>query len=264
VGGRHDRLLMYLNVSRWSYPFGGRTGTLTACCRALFGSTDLLAAGRRRLWSRYSLRSDRGALGAPAPFQRNLIRLGPPRLLWATRRRFDPSSSPSARLAGAYSRRLAQRLSGTNLIIDGALPESGPTRTAKVRCRVTRWLAPATVHTVSVAGMVMKDGHPLMPFGIMGGHFQPMGQSLFLTNHFEFGLDIQEALDLPRLFPRDGRVEVERGIPGDSVARLAALGHRCEQVVNPHGGGQAIFIDRDRGWFVGGSDPRKDGCALGY
>ena len=119
------------------------------------------------------------------------------------------------------------------------------------------------MHTI-IPGMVMKDGHPLMPFGIMGGHFQPMGQSLFLTNHFEFGLDIQEALDLPRLFPRDGRVEVERGIPGDSVARLAALGHHCEQVVNPHGGGQAILIDQDRGWFVGGSDPRKDGCALGY
>jgi len=119
------------------------------------------------------------------------------------------------------------------------------------------------MHTI-IPGMVMKDGHPLMPFGVMGGHFQPMGQSLFLTNHFEFGLDIQEALDLPRLFPRDGKLEVEHGIPSASLARLVALGHQCEQVRNPHGGGQAIFIDQDRGWFVGGSDPRKDGCALGY
>jgi gamma-glutamyltranspeptidase/glutathione hydrolase len=119
------------------------------------------------------------------------------------------------------------------------------------------------MHTI-IPGMVMKDGQPLMPFGVMGGHFQPMGQTLFLTNHFEFGLDIQEALDLPRLFPRNEKLEVERGISRETVARLVALGHQCEQVSNPHGGGQAILIDRERGWFVGGSDPRKDGCALGY
>lgn len=119
------------------------------------------------------------------------------------------------------------------------------------------------MHTI-IPGMVMKDGHPLMPFGVMGGHFQPMGQSLFLTNHFEFGLDIQEALDLARLFPRDGKVQVERGIPALALGALRALGHQCEEIHNPHGGGQAILIDRERGWFVGGSDPRKDGCALGY
>ncbi len=119
------------------------------------------------------------------------------------------------------------------------------------------------MHTI-IPGMVMNGGHPLMPFGVMGGHFQPMGQSLFLTNHFEFGLDIQEALDLARLFPRDGKVQVERGIPARALEALRALGHQCEEIGNPHGGGQAILIDRERGWFVGGSDPRKDGCALGY
>ncbi len=53
----------------------------------------------------------------------------------------------------------------------------------------------------------------------MGGHFQPMGQTLFLSNLFEFGLDVQEAIDLPRLFPQAGKVQVERGIPGDVVDR---------------------------------------------
>jgi gamma-glutamyltranspeptidase/glutathione hydrolase len=112
--------------------------------------------------------------------------------------------------------------------------------------------------------MAMRDGQAVMPFGVMGGHFQPMGQSLFLANHFEYGLDVQEALDAPRLFPYLGKVQVERGIPEAVVARLNALGHDCEAVEKPHGGGQAILIDRARGCLVGGSDPRKDGCAMGY
>ena len=56
------------------------------------------------------------------------------------------------------------------------------------------------MHTI-IPGMVMQDGQPVMPYGVMGGHFQPMGHSLFLTNMLEYGLDIQEAIDLPRLFP---------------------------------------------------------------
>lgn len=125
------------------------------------------------------------------------------------------------------------------------------------------------MHTI-IPGMVMQDGpgglEPVMPYGVMGGHFQPMGQTLFLTNHFEFGLDVQEAIDCPRLFPSpaQGVVEVERSIPTEVVDRLDRLGHRCALVEKPHGGGQAILMDRKRGVLVGGSDPRKDGCALGY
>jgi len=91
-----------------------------------------------------------------------------------------------------------------------------------------------------------------------------MGQSLFLTNMFEYGLDIQQALDLPRIFPSGGKVEAERGIPAGVVAALKAMGHATVDVLRPHGGGQAIWIDHDRGCLVGGSDPRKDGMALGY
>jgi gamma-glutamyltranspeptidase/glutathione hydrolase len=119
------------------------------------------------------------------------------------------------------------------------------------------------LHTI-IPGMVMKDGQALMPYGVMGGRFQPMGQTLFLTNHFEFGLDVQEAIDFPRLMPQDGKVQVERGIPGAVVDRLNRLGHDCVLTDKPHGGGQAILIDREKGCLVGGSDPRKDGCAMGY
>jgi gamma-glutamyltranspeptidase/glutathione hydrolase len=119
------------------------------------------------------------------------------------------------------------------------------------------------MHTI-IPGMVMKNGAAIMPYGVMGGHYQPMGQTLFLANHFEYGLDVQEALDAPRLFPLAGKVQVERGISTATIDRLNRLGHDCVRVDKPHGGGQAILIDRDRGCLVGGSDPRKDGCALGY
>jgi gamma-glutamyltranspeptidase/glutathione hydrolase len=59
-------------------------------------------------------------------------------------------------------------------------------------------------------------------------------------------------------------VQVEHGIPLDVVDRLARLGHEIEAIERPHGGGQAIWIDRARGCLIGGSDPRKDGMALGY
>ncbi len=119
------------------------------------------------------------------------------------------------------------------------------------------------MHTI-IPGMLTKDGEAVMPFGVMGGHFQPMGQSWFLGNLLEYGLDIQQALDLPRLFPSGGKLEVERGIPRATVDLLAAMGHTPTGVERPHGGGQAIWIDRARGTLVGGSDPRKDGMALGY
>jgi gamma-glutamyltranspeptidase/glutathione hydrolase len=63
---------------------------------------------------------------------------------------------------------------------------------------------------------------------------------------------------------RVGKVQQERSVPPDVAAKLAALGHDCEAVDKSHGGGQAILIDRARGCLVGGSDPRKDGCAMGY
>ncbi len=119
------------------------------------------------------------------------------------------------------------------------------------------------MHTI-IPGMVTKNGRAVMPYGVMGGHFQPMGQTLFLTNHFDYGLDIQESLDLARIFPRLGRVQAEHGIPASMREALTRMGHAVDVVDKPHGGGQAIWIDHDRGVLIGGSDPRKDGMALGY
>ncbi len=119
------------------------------------------------------------------------------------------------------------------------------------------------MHTI-IPGMLTRDGEAVMPFGVMGGHFQPMGQSLFLTNHIDYGLDVQEALDLPRVLALGGKVEAERGVPQSVLDRLARLGHQVVGIDLPHGGGQAIRIDRARGVLIGGSDPRKDGVALGY
>jgi gamma-glutamyltranspeptidase/glutathione hydrolase len=99
---------------------------------------------------------------------------------------------------------------------------------------------------------------------VMGGHYQPVGQSWFLDNFLRYGLDIQEAIDFPRIFGYQGPVEAERGFASSVTDGLRALGHNVQQAVGPHGGGQAIYIDHVRGVLVGGSDPRKDGLALGY
>ena len=119
------------------------------------------------------------------------------------------------------------------------------------------------MHTI-IPAMLAKDGEAVMPFGVMGGHYQPVGQAWVLTSMLDYGLDPQAALDLPRLFPFEGVVEVERGIPAGTRERLAAWGHGLADIDKPHGGGQAIRIDRAAGTLVGGSDPRKDGLALGY
>jgi gamma-glutamyltranspeptidase/glutathione hydrolase len=118
------------------------------------------------------------------------------------------------------------------------------------------------MHTI-IPGMVTKNGRTVMPYGVMGGHFQPMGQSWFLSNMLDYGLDIQQALDLPRVFPYQGKVEVERGVPDAAVRALAAMGHDIVGADRPHGGGQAIWIE-ETGVRVAGSEPRKDGLALGY
>jgi gamma-glutamyltranspeptidase/glutathione hydrolase len=118
------------------------------------------------------------------------------------------------------------------------------------------------MHTI-IPGMLFKDGKCVAPFGVMGGHYQPFGQTHFLQNIFDYGMDPQEALDCPRLFPRNGEVQVESGIPQATVDRLERLGHTCV-AAKPHGGGQAIWIDHEAGTLTGASDPRKDGCAMGY
>jgi len=119
------------------------------------------------------------------------------------------------------------------------------------------------MHTI-IPAMATAGGEAEIVFGVMGGHYQPMGQSFALSNMLTYGMDPQRAIDMPRYFPVGGQVMVERGIPEALRAGLAARGHKVAEVMSPHGGGQAILIDRKAGVLVGGSDFRKDGCALGY
>ncbi len=119
------------------------------------------------------------------------------------------------------------------------------------------------MHTI-IPGMCMKEGRVAYSYGVMGGGYQPTGHSHVLTNMIDYGMDPQEALDCPRVFHIEGRIDVERGLGQDVMDGLAALGHEVDRPEMPWGGGQVIAFDWENGTLVGGSDPRKDGCALGY
>ena len=78
------------------------------------------------------------------------------------------------------------------------------------------------------------------------------------------GLDPQQAAEAPRTFASRNKLRVEEGVPEAIVADLAQRGHDVEVARVPLGGCQAIWIDHERGCLIGGSEPRKDGLALGY
>ena len=119
------------------------------------------------------------------------------------------------------------------------------------------------LHTI-IPSLVTNAGRAVMPFGVMGGQYQPVGQVHVLTNMLDYGCDVQEAIDMPRGLHYEGVYQLEDGVPGDIVEGLKKLGHQTTRIVPPLGGGQAIWIDWDKGTLTGGSDPRKDGCVLGY
>ena len=105
-----------------------------------------------------------------------------------------------------------------------------------------------------------------MSFGVMGDEHQAFGHMQFLTRLFDYGMDVQEAMDSPRFFqnPYNDEVEVEEPIDHEMPEKLKALGHNIQPAKKPIGGSQAIFIDWETGFLIGDSDPRKDGCAIGY
>ncbi len=121
------------------------------------------------------------------------------------------------------------------------------------------------LHTI-IPAMAKKDGKIAMPFGVMGGDYQPMGHVQVLLNMYTYGMDPQQAIDFPRVFPEwdTGRLGVEQAVPEPVVKGLAQRGHVIASLSEPLGGGQAISIDWKSGVLAGGSDPRKDGIALGY
>jgi len=119
------------------------------------------------------------------------------------------------------------------------------------------------MHTI-MPGMVTRGGRVQMPYGVMGGDYQPFGHVRLLTNVFDYDLDVQAALDMPRVFAGAAWLELEKSFPRETIRGLLEIGHDVRIAPDPLGGGQAIHIDHVRGILSGGSDPRKDGCALGY
>lgn len=121
------------------------------------------------------------------------------------------------------------------------------------------------LHTI-IPGMVTKGDRLVMPFGVMGGEYQAFGHMHFLTRMFDYGMDIQEAMDVARTMvnPFTSVVEAEDGVPDNIKDELRARGHRLVDSVRPIGGSQAIWIDWEQGVLTAGSDHRKDGCAMGY
>ena len=118
-------------------------------------------------------------------------------------------------------------------------------------------------HTI-MPGMATRDGKPAISFGVMGEHYQPMGQTWVLTNASNTAWTSRR-----RSISRASARIWERSRSNAAFRRRcarssSALGHKLREVERPLGGGQAIMIDHDRGVLIGGSDPRKDGAALGY
>ena len=105
-----------------------------------------------------------------------------------------------------------------------------------------------------------------MSFGVMGGHYQACGHAHVLTNIIDYGMDVQAAIDFPRMFfdMAIHELQAERLVPPSTLDGLRALGHSVVTANSPIGGSQAIMINKARHLLMAGSDPRKDGHAAGY
>jgi gamma-glutamyltranspeptidase/glutathione hydrolase len=130
-------------------------------------------------------------------------------------------------------------------------------------------------HTI-IPAFVCKDGKPWLSFGVMGGSMQPQGHVQVLINLIDFGMNLQEAGDAARIRHEGGRqptgidedplgtVYVEAGVSADAIAGLRERGHVVEIGGGNFGGYQAILRDAEHGVYVGATEMRKDGLALGY
>lgn len=130
-------------------------------------------------------------------------------------------------------------------------------------------------HTI-IPAFITKDGKPWMSFGVMGGSMQPQGHAQIVINMIDFGMNLQEAGDAPRIrhggssqptgskMNDGGVVNLESGIPYESIRELARKGHTVQYAVGGYGGYQAILWDEQKGVYFGASESRKDGAAAGY
>jgi gamma-glutamyltranspeptidase/glutathione hydrolase len=127
-----------------------------------------------------------------------------------------------------------------------------------------------------IPAFVTKEGKPFMSFGVMGGAFQPMGHVQIIMDVVDFGMNLQEAGDAPRLNhdgsseptgePMEGvgMITMESGIPYETIRGLMQKGHKVGYTLGQYGGYQAIRYDPVRKVYFGASESRKDGHAAGF
>ena len=128
-----------------------------------------------------------------------------------------------------------------------------------------------------IPAFITKDGKPWMSFGVMGGAMQPQGHAQIVMNLIDFGMNLQEAGDAPRIQhdgdteptgqnatpAGSGEVDLESGFPYETVRALMRKGHSVRFADGPYGGYQAIRVN-PQGGYIGASESRKDGQAAGY
>jgi oxamate amidohydrolase len=129
-----------------------------------------------------------------------------------------------------------------------------------------------TFHTL-IPALLMRDGHPYLAFGSMGGEGQPQSQAALVTRIVDFGYDVQQAIEAPRWLmgrtwgTRSRNMSLEGRISDEVVRELKRRGQPVQMVTDWNdnlGHAHAIRVDREQGQFEGGADPRGDGAALGY
>ncbi len=130
-------------------------------------------------------------------------------------------------------------------------------------------------HTI-IPAFVMKDGEPLISFGLMGGAMQPQGHAQIVINMIDFGMNLQEAGDAARInhvgssqptgtmMTDGGVIHLESGFSEDTRKELQEMGHTIGASNGSFGGYQAIMWDKEQGVYYGASEVRKDGQAAGY
>jgi len=119
-------------------------------------------------------------------------------------------------------------------------------------------------HTI-IPSMVLKGDAPVLTLGVSGGFMQPQGHVQLVVNLLDYGLDVQSAIDMPRFWWEEGRrVVVEAGVPEATCAKLASWGHEIVRREHRGMGGAQIIASLPGGVFAAGSEPRQDGCAIGY
>lgn len=130
-------------------------------------------------------------------------------------------------------------------------------------------------HTI-IPAFATRNGEPWLAFGVMGGDTQPQAHAQIIMNLVDFGMNLQEAGDAPRLLHTGsseptgtvmtdgGTAHLETGFAYEVVRTLSGMGHRIQVDVGSFGGYQAIMRDADQGVYYGASESRKDGQAAGY